>query len=87
MPQELCCVFKNKEMDIDEPEDAPLALNPNWVHFNGEEQYLSDLQLIPPKIKDYKLKPLKKFQHPYFSPRIGSYEIDYTEARADKRSR
>jgi hypothetical protein len=42
-----------------------------------------DFQL-PLKIKDYKLKPLKKFQRPYFSPRTGSYEIDYAEARIDR---
>jgi hypothetical protein len=29
------------------------------------------------KIKDYRLKPLKKFYRPYFSPHTDSYEIDY----------
>jgi hypothetical protein len=42
---------------------------------------------LPPKIKDYKLKPLKKFKHPYFSPRTGSYEIDYTEVYNDRWTR
>jgi hypothetical protein len=42
---------------------------------------------IPGKIKDYRLAPLKKFQRPYFSPRTGSYEMDYTIARHDNWSR
>ena len=29
------------------------------------------------KIKDYKLKPLRKFYRPYFSPKFNSYEMDY----------
>jgi hypothetical protein len=36
------------------------------------------------RIKDYRLKPLKKFQRPYFSPRTGSCEIDYMEGRFKK---
>jgi hypothetical protein len=29
------------------------------------------------KVPDYRLKPLKKFQRPYFSPQRDSYEMDY----------
>jgi hypothetical protein len=29
------------------------------------------------KIKDYKLKPLRKLFRPYFSPNFNSYEMDY----------
>jgi hypothetical protein len=29
------------------------------------------------KVPDYRLKPLNKFQRPYFSPKRNSYEIDY----------
>jgi hypothetical protein len=29
------------------------------------------------KIRDYQLKPLKKFYRPYFSPKFNSYEMDY----------
>jgi hypothetical protein len=32
---------------------------------------------LPPKVKDYKLKPLQRFYRPYFSPFPNSYEIDY----------
>ncbi|KAA6399202.1 MAG: hypothetical protein EZS28_005272 [Streblomastix strix] len=32
--------------------------------------------MIPSLIKDVKIKPLSKLQRPYFSPRIGSWEID-----------
>ena len=30
------------------------------------------------RIRDYKLKPLRKFYRPYFSPKSNSYEMDYT---------
>jgi hypothetical protein len=29
------------------------------------------------KIRDYQLKPLKKFYRPHFSPKFNSYETDY----------
>jgi hypothetical protein len=29
------------------------------------------------KIRDYRLKTLKKFYRPYFSPRFNSYEMEY----------
>jgi hypothetical protein len=29
------------------------------------------------KIEDYKLKPLRNFFRPYFSPNFNSYEMDY----------
>jgi hypothetical protein len=31
------------------------------------------------KVSDYRLKPLNRFQRPYFSPKRDSYEIDYVE--------
>ena len=33
------------------------------------------------KIRDYRLKTLKKFYRPYFSPRFNSYEMDYASGR------
>jgi hypothetical protein len=29
------------------------------------------------KIPDYKLKPLTKFERPYFSPNVDNYEMDW----------
>jgi hypothetical protein len=35
---------------------------------------------MQPKVKDYRLKPLKQFYRPYFSPYINSYELDYVKS-------
>jgi hypothetical protein len=35
---------------------------------------------LPPKLKDYRIKPLKRFYRPYFSPYRNSYEIDHIYA-------
>jgi hypothetical protein len=51
------------------------------MSYGEEEENINDK--IPDKIKDYRIGPLKKFQRPYFSPRVVSYEMDYTVARFD----
>jgi hypothetical protein len=51
---------------------------------NSGSESEEDFQQFPSKVKDYKLKPLKKFFRPYFSPRIRYCEIDYALARDAK---
>jgi hypothetical protein len=50
----------------------------NPTPFKSKIKYVN--KELKPQIKamppDYKLEPLKKFQRPYFSPKLGSWEID-----------
>jgi hypothetical protein len=55
------------------PRPKPKPKNPRRVL---EPNFLDDMQ-IRKKVPDYQMKPLLRFQRPYFSPRFNSYEMDY----------
>jgi hypothetical protein len=57
-------------MDEGEPERLDLLVSNFNPSKKPSKKYSKNP--LPPTIKDYRLKPLKKFQRPYFSPRIGS---------------
>jgi hypothetical protein len=76
-------------MDEGEPERLDLLVSNFNPSKKPSKKYSNKYsgKPLPPTIKDYRLKPLKNFQRPYFSSRIGSYEIDYAEARSGGQSR
>ncbi|KAA6395351.1 MAG: hypothetical protein EZS28_009123 [Streblomastix strix] len=60
----------------DNEQDDQLSLFPFRSKIKQYERINKEKITIPTQIKDIKVKPLSKLQRPYFSPKIGSWEID-----------
>ncbi|KAA6374002.1 MAG: hypothetical protein EZS28_030472 [Streblomastix strix] len=60
---------------INQPQ-KPLSLFPFKSKIKQYEKINQVKITIPTQIKDAKVKPLSKLQRPYFSPKLGSWEID-----------
>ncbi|KAA6358861.1 MAG: hypothetical protein EZS28_045612, partial [Streblomastix strix] len=60
---------------INQPQ-KPLSLFPFKSKIKQYEKINQVKITIPTQIKDAKVKPLSKLQRPYFSPKLGSLEID-----------
>ncbi|KAA6392918.1 MAG: hypothetical protein EZS28_011552 [Streblomastix strix] len=60
----------------DNEQDDQLSLFPFRSKIKQYEKINKEKISIPTQIKDIKVKPLSKLQRPYFSPKIGSWEID-----------
>ncbi|KAA6364707.1 MAG: hypothetical protein EZS28_039765 [Streblomastix strix] len=57
----------NLKVELKRSEEQRILTNPYRTKSRQASQNL---------IQDYQLKPLKRLQRPYFSPKSGSYEID-----------
>ncbi|KAA6378809.1 MAG: hypothetical protein EZS28_025665 [Streblomastix strix] len=60
----------------DNEQDDQLSLFPFRSKIKQYERINKEKITIPTQIKDIQVKPLSKLQRPYFSPKIGSWEID-----------
>jgi hypothetical protein len=66
-------VVGDMELRPRRPRPKPKPKNPRRVL---EPDFLDDME-IRKKVPDYQVKPLLRFQRPYFSPHFNSYEMDY----------
>ncbi|KAA6371288.1 MAG: hypothetical protein EZS28_033185 [Streblomastix strix] len=60
----------------DNEQDDQLSLFPFRSKIKQYEKINKEKITIPTQIKDIQVKPLSNLQRPYFSPKIGSWEID-----------